>query len=101
MQIPQGETPMPLVKAIEAATGYRPHLSTALRWCQRENRNGVRLESWMLGGRRVTSVEAVHRFNQANTDAVDGVNRLPVSTTRQAAKAHADAKRELAKEFAS
>ena len=100
MPIPEGEKPLPLVAAVQAATGRRPALSTVLRWCQRPNRRGVQLESWLIGGRRVTSVESVHRYNQRNTDA-DEANRLPASTPRQVANAQRDACRELEKEFAS
>ena len=49
---------MPLVDAVDRATGRRPHLSTVLRWCTKGN---VRLESRILGGRRLTSVDAVLR----------------------------------------
>lgn len=90
MQIPNDETGLPLVEAVHKATGYRPHLSTALRWCQRPNRYGIRLESWRLGGRRVTSVEAVRRFNQATTAAADRA-AMPTATSAQVGKAHRDA----------
>lgn len=41
--------------------GRRVHLSTALRWVTRGVR-GVRLEAVRLGGRWVTSLEALDRF---------------------------------------
>ena len=97
MRIPENEVGLPLVDAVEAATQRRPHLSTVLRWAQRRNRYGIKLESWLIGGRRVTSVESVRRYNESTTAAADGI---PVSTTKQRAKAHDDAKRELEKEFA-
>ena len=98
MRIPENETGIPLVDAVEAETGWRPHLSTVLRWCQRRNQYGIKLESWLIGGRRVTSVEAVRRYNERNTTAAD--HAVPVSTTAQRTKAHNDAVRELDREFA-
>lgn len=98
MRIPIDETALPLVAAVEAATERRPHLSTVLRWSQRRNRYGIKLESWLIGGRRVTSVEAVRRYCERCTEAADGV---PSSTAAQRSKAHADAQRELDREFAS
>lgn len=51
----------PLADAVEAATGRRPHLSTALRWAN-QGRKGVRLKCWELGGRKLTTIQAVHDF---------------------------------------
>ncbi|WP_461506906.1 DUF1580 domain-containing protein [Rhodopirellula baltica] len=58
---------LPLLVAIERATGHRPHPSTPMRWCLKPNKHGNVLESWMIGGRRMTSVEAVRRYIDANT----------------------------------
>lgn len=74
-----------LLDAIEQATGRRPHLSTAIRWCTRGAR-GARLESCFLGGRRLTSVEAVYRFIDASTEA-EGLQTVPAMTPRQSAAA--------------
>lgn len=52
---------LPLTKAVEQATGYRPHLSTILRWCTRGARGRI-LSSVMVGGRRMTTIEAVQAF---------------------------------------
>ena len=100
--IPTSEDALPLVEAVHKGTGLRPHLSTVQRWCQRRNRFGNRLESWIIGGRRYTSVEAVHRYNAANTLAAERRDGLitPSSTTTQRTKAHSDAMRELDREFA-
>ena len=57
---------LPVVAAIETATGVKVHLSTALRWCQ-FGADGILLESVVLGSRRMTSVEAVRRFTKACT----------------------------------
>lgn len=52
---------MPLVPAVEEATGHRPHLSTVLRWAT-NGRRGVRLQTWLVGGRRMTRPSAVNEF---------------------------------------
>lgn len=100
MPIPVGERSLPLVQAIKQVTGRHVHLSTALRWCQSRNRYSNRLESWLVGGRRVTSVEAIRRYIEANTQAAD---RLHYDTQpgpyrdqeQAAAKAVAELDREL------
>ncbi len=38
-----------------------PHSATVWRWCLKGTR-GVKLESWIRGGQRVTTPEAVERF---------------------------------------
>jgi Protein of unknown function (DUF1580) len=75
---------LPLVDAVQAATGRRPHLSTVLRWCQR-GCHGIRLESRMLGGRRLTSLDAVNRYVDAVTAFKDGSTSIPIETPKQAA----------------
>jgi len=57
---------MPLVAAVEAQTGLRPHLSTCLRWCSRGSA-GIKLESQVLGGRRYTTIAAVAKYVEAVT----------------------------------
>ena len=42
----------------------RPHFSTVWRWTER-GFNGVRLETYRIAGRRLTSLEAIHRFLEA------------------------------------
>ncbi|WDQ17338.1 DUF1580 domain-containing protein [Rhodopirellula sp. P2] len=59
----QSKKLLPLLDAIEQETGHRPHPSTAMRWCLKPNKHGNVLESWMIGGRRMTSIEAVRRYN--------------------------------------
>jgi hypothetical protein len=46
--------------------GRKTHLSTILRWVLR-GVNGVRLEAVRLGGRWVTSKEALQRFAERST----------------------------------
>ena len=59
---------LPLVTAVERATGLRPHLSTCLRWCTRGSK-GIRLESWIVGGRRYTTALAVRKYRDEVTSA--------------------------------
>jgi hypothetical protein len=49
----------------------RPTLSTVLRWIQ-HGVGGVRLEAVRLGGKWVTSLQAMQRFAEALTDAEVG-----------------------------
>lgn len=72
----------PLVQAVENATGQRPHLATVLRWTMKPNRHGLQLESVFLGGRRLTSIEAVRRFMDCTTEARN-CTTLPIETPRQ------------------
>ena len=51
--------------------GQRFHLSTVHRWRLKGTR-GIRLESLLCGGIRVTSEEAILRFFDATTLAADG-----------------------------
>lgn len=81
----ENENLMPLVPAVKTATGRKTHLSTPLRWCQR-GICGIRLESRVLGGRRLTSPEAVIRFMNAVTAAKDGGSIPAIETPKQAAK---------------
>lgn len=41
----------------------KPHLSTVVRWT-RQGLNGAILETILIGGRRLTSVQAIQRFIQ-------------------------------------
>lgn len=51
----------PVPKAIEKATGYRPHPTTCTRWT-RKGVSGVKLATVMVGGRPKTTVGAVLHF---------------------------------------
>lgn len=42
--------------------------ATIYRWASALGSGGVRLETWAIGGRRYTSVEALQRFVQASTE---------------------------------
>lgn len=84
----------PLAKAVEKATGQRPHPSTLHRWRLR-GIQGVRLETVRLGGRRYCSVEAVHRFRNKLTETVDGDPTPRTRTQQQRAQAVDRAEQEL------
>ena len=60
-----------LTEAAKIAPG-RPHTASLTRWCKKGIR-GVRLESLVCAGRRMTSREAVMRFVLATTTAADGI----------------------------
>ncbi|MCA9032105.1 MAG: DUF1580 domain-containing protein [Planctomycetaceae bacterium] len=70
------ETLLTLREATERVPGS-PHVSTLHRWVK-HGLKGIRLESCLVGGRRVTSVEAVGRFSHAITEKVD--QRLSATT---------------------
>lgn len=84
----------PLVDAIYQATGRRPHLTTALRWCLKGT-SGIKLESWKIGGRRMTTVDAVNAFVAATTAASGpGSGSVAVENPRSNS-AHLEAMRRL------
>ncbi len=82
---------IPLVKAIEAETGQRVHICTALRWCYKRNRFGAQLASWVINGRRMTTIEAVRNYIAASTST----NESHVSITNQSRVQHEIACKEL------
>ncbi|MEM9351607.1 MAG: DUF1580 domain-containing protein [Planctomycetota bacterium] len=71
---------MPVVDAIARATGKRPHTATIYRWRTRGVR-GARLETVVIGGRRVTSVDAVRRFVRETTASADVASGHTVSVS--------------------
>lgn len=70
----RGEKLFSLPTAIEKATGHRPHVSTCHRWRLKKTNPLVTVK---VGGKRMTSVEAVFRFIEANTNAADGPTADP------------------------
>jgi hypothetical protein len=66
---------LPVAVAIQAETGCRMHPSTCWRWSSRGSR-GIVLKTWLIGGRRMTTVEEVRAFlNLLNAgDAADDKN---------------------------
>ena len=82
----------------QAAANAKPkkvHVSTMHRWRLRGVR-GVKLETALRGGQRVTSEEAIERFHQRVTAAADGQAPESHSRTSGARKAEVDqAERDL------
>ncbi len=88
------ETPITFAKAARTLPGGAVHVSTIHRWRMRGCR-GVRLETFLRGGVRHTTREAIERFFAATTAAADG-DATPVRTSKQRDKAIRAAERELA-----
>jgi hypothetical protein len=75
------ESLLPVGTAIERVNGRRPHPTTCHRWRLRGVR-GIKLETQLCGNRRMTSIEAVKRFNAAVTAVADG-SPVTARTNRQ------------------
>lgn len=58
--------------AFELATGTRPHPATVCRYALR-GVGGVKLQTWMVGGKRMTTVFAVEKFIQERTAKVQEI----------------------------
>ena len=71
----------------DAAALHQTHFSTCYRWIFRGAKdpagNRVRLEAVRLGGRWITSRQALQRFSDALTPRLDGA---PVPTPRPSGK---------------
>lgn len=72
----------------------RPNITTIWRWRNRGCR-GVKLETVLSDGRRFTSVEALHRFQERVTNVADG-QPVEARTPRQRERDVARAEKELA-----
>ena len=72
----------------------RPRVETLWRW-RTTGCHGIRLETALIGGRRVTSIEALQRFVDRTTAAADGEIPKRSITRRQRAARIARAEREL------
>ena len=88
------ETPFTLAEAARTLPGGAVHVSTIHRWRMKGVR-GVRLETFLRGGIRYTTDEALERFFAAITAAADG-DATPVRTSRKREREIAAAERELA-----
>ncbi len=88
----QSEQLLSLQQAAELLPGT-PALSTLHRWRQLGVR-GVKLETCLIGGKRYTSTQALQRFTDAVTAAVDGVNREK-GGSRQVCESNDDVSRQL------
>ncbi|WP_149499214.1 DUF1580 domain-containing protein [Roseiconus lacunae] len=52
----------PVGTAIERVIGRSVSPATISRWSRRKNRHGVRLRTWVIGGRRYTTIDCVREF---------------------------------------
>ena len=75
------ETPITLAEAARTLPGGAVHVSTIHRWRMKGCR-GVRLTSFLRGGVRHTTRQAIERFFDAVTAAADG-DTPPARTSRQ------------------
>lgn len=77
------ETPIPINQAPKHYPSGRPNISTVYRHFTRGCR-GVRLETFVEGGRRYTTIEAIARFIERTTANSTGASLpTPRPTSRQ------------------
>ena len=77
---------IPPRQAFEQVVGYRPSGPTLWRWSHRGS-EGVLLQTWKIGGRRLTTVDAVQKFideKTAKTTPSKAPNPVEVSKELQA-----------------
>ena len=67
---------LPIVQAVEKATGKRPHIQTVRRWIKKGVR-GIRLEASFVNGQYLTSTSAVKEYIDATTEARLQVTEAP------------------------
>ena len=89
------ETPITLAEAARTLPGGPVHVSTIHRWRLKGCR-GVRLASFLRGGVRHTTREAIERFFDAVTAAADG-EPAPTRTSAQRERDIEQAEHELAR----
>jgi hypothetical protein len=87
------ETLLPLSEAAKKIppnrSGKKVHTSTVLRWILKGVK-GVALEGTRLGGRWLTSLEALQRFGDRLATTQTGVNASPDTMARQHAADRAE-----------
>jgi hypothetical protein len=92
------EQPLPLAilaREVPNRRGKRGiNCATVWRWTMKDNKYGVRLESVVIGGVRMSSREALARYIERTTAAANG-EPVPVRTSRQREAAIRAAEREL------
>ena len=87
------ETPVPINQAPKHYPAGRPNISTVYRHFGRGCR-GTRLETFVEGGRRYTTIEAIRRFvarTTANSPGADPPPSRPTSRQREASISKAEA----------
>ena len=92
---------IPIHTAVEQVTGRRFNLSTAWRWSTK-GAKGIRLETVILGGKRMTTIAMVEAFIKATTDARNALYETQYiaptkSREKQISKASADLHSKLSK----
>ena len=85
----------PLVPTIEKVTGQRVSLSTTMRWAI-EGRRGVKLRTWMFGGRRMTNEASVIEFVSQLTEESTVTDPAPLRSAKQRERDISNAERKLA-----
>lgn len=93
----QNETPLTLNEARKRCP-TRPDISTIWRWAVKGCR-GVKLETYVFPGRRLTTVEALDRFRERTELAATGSSpaRGSAPNARMRQKQQAEAKRRKAR----
>jgi transposase len=86
------ETYMSLAEAAKFFPS-RPHIATVWRWATKGMKNGIKLDTAMIGGKRYTTEESVAKFLEA-------LNGRPVLSRSTRAKQLAAAEKELDAELA-
>jgi hypothetical protein len=79
---------LPLTTAVKQVCGRCPHKSTLIRWATKGTRRGGRLQTWTLGGRRFTTLDAVRQF----VEACSAEDEIPADRHEAAQRARAELK---------
>jgi hypothetical protein len=80
---------LPVPAAIEAVTGSRPHPTTCWRWAV-QGSGGHRLQTWIVGGRRMATIESVESWIAKRT-----AQRTPEATATRESRVRAELAKEL------
>jgi hypothetical protein len=90
------EVPVSIADASAIIPGT-PHVATVWRWTLRGVK-GARLESFIRGGRRFTTHEAIERFIRATTAAADSRSAASLPPSLHASITPSDRRQEIAAE---
>ena len=83
-----------LAEAYRDVTDKSVHYCTLLRWAQK-GVGGVRLRSWVVGGRRLTNREAVLEFIETRSEQTSTADPVPVRSENKKRRDIERAEREL------
>ena len=83
-----------LAEAYRDVTGQSVHYCTLLRWAQK-GIGGVRLRSWVVGGRRLSNREAVLEFIETRSEQKSTAEPAPVRSESKKRRDIERAEREL------